>query len=95
MEQMMMPLMLVLVFVVMYFFMIRPQKAQERRTQDMRSSLVVGDEITTTGGIIGMVVSIKDETLVIETSKDRTKIRILRSAVRSIDFKIDAPNQDD
>jgi len=61
----------------------------------MRSSLVVGDEITTTGGIIGMVVSIKDETLVIETSKDRTKIRILRSAVRSIDFKIDAPNQDD
>ncbi|MCL2213448.1 MAG: preprotein translocase subunit YajC [Oscillospiraceae bacterium] len=69
----------------------RSQKKQEQKTKDMRDSLVVGDEITTKGGIIGLVVSIKDETLVIETSKDRTKIRILRSAVHTIDFKIDAP----
>ena len=53
----------------------------------MRNSLSVGDEITTIGGIIGRVVAIKDETLVIETSKERTKIRILRSAIRSIDVK--------
>ena len=84
-------IMMVLILVVMYFFMIRPQKAQERKTQEMRNSLTVGDEITTTGGIIGLVVSIKEETVVIETSKDRTKIRILRSAIRTIDFKIDAP----
>ena len=44
-------------------------------------------EETTKGGIIGKVVSIKDETMVIETTKDRTKIRLLRSAVAKIDVK--------
>ena len=53
----------------------------------MRNSLEVGDEITTIGGIIGKVTSIKEETVMIETGHDRTKIRILRSAVRSIDVK--------
>ena len=47
----------------------------------------VGDEITTIGGIIGKIVSIKDETVTIETSHDRTKMRILKSAVRSVDVK--------
>ncbi len=72
-------------FVVMYFFMIRPQKKQEQQLKNMRDSLQVGDEITTIGGIIGKVVSIKEETLVIETSRDGTKIRILRTAVRCVD----------
>ena len=53
----------------------------------MRDSIQVGDEITTIGGIIGRVVSIKEETLVLETTRDCTKIRILKSAVRSIDVK--------
>ena len=47
----------------------------------------VGDEITTIGGLIGKVVSIKDETLVLETSHDRTHIRILKSAVQRVDVK--------
>ena len=85
------PVMLIITFVAMiaifYFFMYRPQKKQEKEQQNMRNSLAVGDEITTIGGIIGRVVAIKDETLVIETSKERTKIRILRSAIRSIDVK--------
>ena len=51
----------------------------------MRNGLQVGDEITTIGGIIGKIVSIKDETLVIETTRNCTKIRILRTAVRSVD----------
>ena len=72
-------------FVALYFFMIRPQKKQEKQIKDMRDSLQVGDEITTIGGIIGKIVSIKDETLVMETSRDGTKIRILRSAVRCVD----------
>jgi preprotein translocase subunit YajC len=72
-----------------YFIIYRPQKKQEKQTNEMRNSLAVGDEITTTGGIIGRVVSIKDETLVLETSAERTKIRILRSSVRSIDVKAD------
>ena len=80
-------LVLVLIFVIMYFVMIRPQKKQEKETADMRNNLEVGDEITTIGGIIGKVVSIKEETLVLETSHDRTHIRILKSAVSRVDVK--------
>ena len=80
-------IMLVAVFVVFYFFGIRPQKKQEKAAAEMRNSLQVGDEITTIGGIIGKVVSIKDETCVIETSRERTKIRILRSAISRVDVK--------
>lgn len=79
--------MLVVLVVVFYFFMIRPQKKQEKETNAMRSGLQVGDEITTIGGIIGKIVSIKDETVVIETTHNCTKIRILRTAVRSVDVK--------
>ena len=55
--------------------------------QNMRDSLSVGDEITTIGGIIGKIVSIKEETLVLETSHDRTRIRILKTAVSRVDVK--------
>ena len=72
---------------VMYFVMIRPQKKQEKAQNDMRNNLAVGDEITTIGGIIGKIVSIKEETCVIETSHERTKIRILKSAVSRVDVK--------
>ena len=74
--------------VIIYFFMIRPQKKQERRDYEMRSALAVGDEVTTIGGIIGKVVAIKEETFVLETTKERTKIRFLRGAIRSVDVKI-------
>ena len=80
-------IMLVAMLAVFYFFMYRPQKKQEKETAQMRDSLAVGDEITTIGGIIGQVVSIKDETVMIETGRDGTKIRILKSAVKSIDVK--------
>ena len=80
-------LLIVVMFVALYFFMIRPQKKQEKQQNDMRNNLQVGDEITTIGGIIGKIVSIKEETVTIETSHDRTKIRILRSAVRNVDVK--------
>ena len=72
---------------VMYFVMIRPQKKQEQEQNNMRNNLAVGDEITTIGGIIGKIVSIKEETCVIETSHERTKIRILKSAVSRVDVK--------
>ena len=63
----------------------KSSKKQERETAEMRNNLEVGDEITTIGGIIGEIVKIKEETVTIETGKDRTKIRILRSAVRVVD----------
>ena len=79
--------MIVGMIAIFYFMVMRPQKKQEREATAMRDSLQVGDEITTIGGIIGRVVSIKEETLVLETTRDCTKIRILKTAVRSIDVK--------
>ena len=77
--------MIVVMIAFFYFFLYRPQKKQEREAQAMKNALEVGDEITTIGGIIGEIVSIKDETCVIETSKDKTKIRILKSAISRVD----------
>lgn len=76
---------MVLVVGVMFFFMFRSQKKQEKEANDMRNNLQIGDEVTTIGGIIGEIVRIKEETVTIETGKDRTKIRILRSAIRTVD----------
>lgn len=71
--------------IVMYFFIILPQKKQEKKRNEMLGNLKVGDEITTTGGIIGKIISMKDETITIETSRDKTKLRLLKSAVRNVD----------
>ena len=80
-------LLIVAMIVIFYFFMYRPQKKQEKEAAEMKNNLAVGDEITTIGGIIGEVVSIKDETCVIETTKDKCKIRILKSAISKVDVK--------
>ncbi len=74
---------LVLIFVVFYFLLIRPQRKRDKEIQKMRSSLEVGDEVITSGGIIGRVVSLREDTLVIETGSDRSKIRIQRWAVQA------------
>lgn len=80
-----MPLLLLVVLVVMFFFMYRSNKKQERQANEMRNNLEVGDEVTTIGGIVGEIVSIKEETVVIETTRDGTKIRFLRTAIRNVD----------
>ncbi len=85
--------MLVVLVAVFYFFAIRPQKKQEKQINEMRNSLKVGDEITTIGGIIGKIISIKDETIMIETGHDRTKIRLLKSAVSKIDVHAEDADQ--
>lgn len=69
-------------FVVGYFFLIRPQKKREKEVQAMRSGIQVGDEVITSSGIIGRVVSIKEDSVVIETGTDRSKIRIMRWAIQ-------------
>ena len=71
-----------LILVVFYFILIRPQRKKEKQVQAMRNSLEVGDEVVTSGGIIGRVVSIKEDTVVIETGSDRSKIRIKRWAIQ-------------
>ncbi len=86
-------IMLVLTIVVFYFFAIRPQKKQEKEAADMRNSITVGDEIITIGGIIGTVVIIKDDKMMIETGNDRSKLTILKSAVRTV-LRDDEPASD-
>ena len=72
----------------MWWFTSSSQKKKDKEAQNMRDSLQVGDEVTTIGGIIGKVVSIKEETFVLETTKEKTHIRFLKAAIRSIDVKI-------
>ena len=79
---------MVLSLVVMWWFTSRSQKKKDKEAQDLRDSIQIGDEVTTIGGIIGKVVSVKDETFVLETTKDRTHIRFLKAAIRSVDVRI-------
>lgn len=72
----------VVLIVVFYFFLIRPQRKRDKQERDMCNSIEIGDEISTIGGFIGRVVSIKDDVLVIESSSDRTKLKIYRWAIR-------------
>ena len=72
-----------LMFGFLYFFMIRPQKKRDKELQSMRNSLEVGDEVITIGGIVGFIVSIKEDTVVIETGSDRNKMRITKWAIQS------------
>ena len=82
-------IMLVAMIAIFYFLMYRPQKKQEKETKDMRDGLKEGDEITTIGGIIGKIIQIKEETVLIETSGDKTKIRLHKSAVKSVDVHVE------
>ena len=75
--------MMVGLLVVMYFIMIRPQKKKQSEEQKLRDSVQIGDDITTIGGINGRVVTVKEDSIVIETSSDRTKIKFMRWAIQT------------
>lgn len=74
-------LMLVAVIGVFYFMMIRPEKKRKQDAENLRNSLKKGDKITTIGGIMGTIVSIKDDVLVIESGEDQVRIELQRWAV--------------
>lgn len=76
-------ILMVVLFGGMYFMMIRPQKKQQKKEQEMRESTQVGDEITTIGGIMGRVVTVKEDSLIIETGADRNKMKITRWAIQT------------
>ncbi len=82
-------ILMVVMLVVMYFFMIRPQKKRQKEEQEMRAALEIGDEIITIGGIVGRVVTIREEDIVIETGADRTKMKIQRWAVNTNKTKME------
>ena len=72
---------------LMYFMLYRPQKKQQRAVEEMRSGLRVGDEISTTGGILGKIIQIKEEFVIIETGNDKTKLKITKWAVRAVEHR--------
>ena len=83
-----------IIFVLMYFMMIRPQRKQQKETQAMRDALKVGDKVTTIGGIVGKVVKIKDNYIWIETGTGvsgddnvKSTIKFERSAINSVEQK--------
>lgn len=73
-------IMLALIFVVMWFFMIRPQRKQQKELQNFRDSLKKGDKVVTIGGIYGTVDEIKDNTVLIIVDRD-VKIRVSKQAL--------------
>lgn len=71
----------IILIAVMYFFMIRPQKKKEKAEKQMRENMQVGDEILTIGGIYGRIISLKEDTIVIESKSDHSKMTIARWAI--------------
>ena len=74
------------IFIGFYFIFFRPNQKKKKQEETMRNELKIGDEITTIGGIMGKVVSIKDETdsIVIETGIDRSKVNIRKWAIAEV-----------
>lgn len=71
-----------IMLVAMYFLMIRPQRKKQKEEKQMRENLQVGDEVITIGGIYGRVVSLKEDSMVIESKSDHSKLSIARWALQ-------------
>ena len=76
-------IMMVAMFAIFYFMLIRPENKRKKEAEQMRSAVKTGDEIVTIGGIIGTVVNVKDEKIVIETSADQVRIELAKWAISS------------
>ena len=76
---------LVLMFVVFYFFLIRPQKKKDKKVKDMLAALKPGDRICTIGGIYGTIKSIKDDTIELSVGREDTKMIVARWAIRTVE----------
>lgn len=82
---------LILLFFCLWFFMIRPQKKRDNETRKMRSSIQEGDEIVTIGGIVGKVLSVKEDSLIIYCGADKTKMEFKKWAVSEVTKKVEKP----
>ncbi len=74
-------IMIIAMFALMYFLMIRPENKRKKEAQNMRDSLAVGDEITTIGGITGTICAVKENTIVIESGADRVRVELTKWAI--------------
>jgi len=74
----------ILIFVVFYLFMIRPGQRRQKTWQDMLAKLKSGDRATTTGGIRGVVISVKDDVVQLRVAPDSIRLEVARSAIASV-----------
>ena len=79
--------MIVMLFGVMYFLMIRPEKKRKKQAEEMRNNVEVGDKITTIGGMVGRVVHVTGDRITFETGEDRVRIEVTKWALSSNDGK--------
>lgn len=82
---------LILIFVAFWFFLIRPQKKKDQKVAEMRRNVAVGDEIVTIGGVVGKVLSVKDDSIVIYCGSDKTKMEFKKWAVSEVTKKNEKP----
>ena len=75
---------LLLLIPLMYFVMIRPQQKRQKQWQQMLSSIKTGDRVTTAGGIRGIIMSIKDDVIIIRVAPDNIKMEVAKSAIASV-----------
>ena len=87
----------ILIFVALYFIILRPQKKKQKEEDALRNSIEIGDDVTTIGGIVGRIIAIRedDETIVIETGSDKTRIRFKKWAISSVDTPKKQPKKED
>lgn len=81
---------LAVMVLIFWLFIIRPEKKRNKEMQDMLNNIQVADKVVTTGGIIGRVLSVNEDTVLIETGSDRTKIRVIKSAIARNDTQHEA-----
>ncbi len=85
---------LALMVLIFWFLIIRPEKKRTKEMQAMLNSLQIADEVDTNGGIVGLVVSVSKDTVLIETGSDRTKIRVMKSAIAKCNTEHEAPAEE-
>ncbi len=82
-------IMLLVMLGIFYFMLIRPENKRKKESEQMRSSLKVGDRITTIGGIVGVIVHVKDDKIVIETSADQVRMELMKWSVSTNDTALE------
>ena len=83
---------MILIFVIFYFMLIRPQRKKDKEAKQMLDNLKVGDRICTIGGIYGTIMDIKDDTITLSVGRDNLSMVVARWAIRSVE---DAPLEND
>lgn len=78
-------IMLVVMVLILYFLYIRPQKKRDKEYTKMRDSLKIGDVVITIGGIVGIITSIREDVLTLETGNDKNKVRVKKWAVKEVE----------